>query len=60
MAGEAVRVHYYEGDVLRFLKGKLIEETEGFITVEMHHYIVTIAKKQVAKIETQKNRRAQW
>jgi len=54
MVGEVVRVHYYEGDVLRFLKGILLEDNNNFVKVELNNYIVTIAKNQVAKMETTK------
>lgn len=57
MVGEAVAVHYYEGDIPRFLKGILLEETDDFIKVELRNYIVTIAKKQIIKMETPKNNR---
>ena len=55
MPGEAVAVNYYEGDTPRFLKGILLEENEDFIKVELHNYIVTIAKRQIIKIETPKH-----
>jgi len=54
MSGDAIRVHYYEGDNLRFLSGKLIEETEEFIKVEMRNYIVTIKKEYIVKMESPK------
>ena len=57
MPGEAVRVNYYEGDTPRFLKGTLLEDNEDFIKVELNNYIVTIAKKQIIKIEIAKNNR---
>jgi len=55
MIGEVVRVNYYEGNIPRFLKGILREDNELFIKVEMQNYIVTIAKKQIIKIEQPKN-----
>jgi len=54
MTGAAIRIHYYEGDNLRFLKGVLLEENEDFIKVELDKYIVTIAKDQIAKMEVAK------
>jgi len=52
--GEAIRIHYYEGENLRFLKGILLEENEDFVKVELNNYIVTIAKDQIAKMEVSK------
>ena len=57
MSGEAVAVHYYEGEVQRFLKGILLEENEYFIKVELRNYIVTISKKQIIKMESPKRGR---
>jgi len=54
VAGEAVSVHYYEGEIPRFLKGKLIGEDENFIKVELNRYVVRISKQQIIKIETVK------
>ena len=54
MAGEVVRVHYYEGEgaTPRFIKGILLEDTPDFVKVQMQNYIVQIAKKYVIKLET--------
>ena len=57
MNGVAVRVHYYQDGMLRFLKGILLEENEDFIKVEMDNYVVTLSKKEIAKMEVAKSRR---
>ncbi len=53
----AVRVHYYQEGVLRFLKGILLEENDDFIKIELDNYVVTLSKKEIAKMEVAKNRR---
>lgn len=54
MVGEAVRLHYYEGEQLRFIKGVLIEETQDFVKIELDNYITSINKKEIAKLEIAK------
>jgi len=54
MVGEAIAINYYEGETPRFLKGILLEENADFIKVELEKYIVTIAKRQIIKMETPK------
>jgi hypothetical protein len=48
------RVHYYQDGQIRFLKGILLEENEDFIKIELRNYIVTIAKREIAKLEVTK------
>lgn len=51
MFSEAVRVHYYEGETPRFIKGILLEETPDFLKIQLENYIVTISKKYIIKWE---------
>jgi hypothetical protein len=51
-----IRINYYEGDVLRFLKGRLLEEDTNFVKVELDNYIVTISKDHIVKMEVSKRR----
>ena len=51
MPGEAVRIHYNEGETSRFVKGILLEETPDFLRIQLENYIVTISKKVINKWE---------
>jgi len=49
-----LRVSYVEHCEPRFIKGKLIEETDDYIKLELNRYIVTIFKRCIEKIEVEK------
>ena len=63
MAGEAqqiLRINYYQGSEPRFIKGKLREETDDYIELELNKYITKIYKKYIIKIEAEKPGRANF
>lgn len=55
--GDTVLVSYWEGDVKRHVKGKLLEETPEYFKIELNNYITTIFREYVIKIESVKRRR---
>ena len=57
---QTVRVSYYEHGAPRFIKGKLIEETSEYITIELNHYITKIFKSYIEKIEIEKPKRGDY
>jgi len=54
--GEQVTVCYYEGELKRFVTGRIIEENNYFLTLDLNKYVLRIAIPQIIKIETAKRR----
>jgi len=59
-AAPLVRVCYDEGDLKRFVKGRLISENSEFIEIDLENYVLRIAKRAIIKIEAVKPRRQNY
>lgn len=58
-ATQIIGVNYEEGGGTRYIKGRLIKETDDYVMIEIHNYITKIFKKYIIKIEVPKNNRRQ-
>jgi len=54
--GEQVTVCYFEGELKRFVTGRIIKETDYFLTLDLNKYVLRIAIPQIIKVETAKQR----
>ena len=56
-AAQIIGVNYEEGGGTRYIKGRLIKETDDYVMIELNNYITKIFKNYIIKIEVPKNNR---
>ena len=59
-ATQIVGINYEEGGVTRYIKGRLIKETDDYVMIELNNYITKIFKNYIIKIEVAKKSRGNF